>query len=356
MDSTHISPASQGFRMPPEWDEHKATWTSWPFDDDLWEGQLEVARRDMAGLTEVIARFEPVMLNVRDEETEADARRRLTGLGARLDRITFNRLDLNDVWFRDNGPLFVRNAAGQVAMTDWVFNAWGGKYEPWDLDDRAPQALAGQLGMKRFAVPYVMEGGALEINGDGVCLTTRSCLLSLERNPDLDEPAIEKLLADNLGVSHTVWLESGLEGDHTDGHIDTITRWVDDRTIVTCTEEDPADPNSQTMKLNLERLQTLRDPEGRPYRVVELPLPQRRMELNGVRLPLTYANFYIGNGFVVVPTYQDANDAQALEILRQLFPGRQVIGSNATGLITGGGAFHCVTQQQPTGTIFGGER
>ncbi len=347
------SPAGLGFRMPPEWAEHAATWTSWPFDDELWEGQLAVARRDMAGLVALIARFEPVILNVRDAEAEQDARSRLQELGAPLSSITFNSLALNDIWFRDNGPLFVRDDSGSVAMTDWVFNAWGGKYAPWDKDDEAPQRLAAQLGMKRFPVPYVMEGGALELNGEGVCLTTRSCLLSLERNPGLDEPAIERLLADNLGVRNVVWLESGLEGDHTDGHIDTITRWADDRTIVTSVESDESDPNHATMQLNLERLRSLRDHEGEPYRIVQLPLPARRMELDGVRLPLTYANFYIGNGFVAVPTYQDENDAQALAILSDLFPGRQVIGANATGLITGGGAFHCVTQQQPAGHTHG---
>ena len=224
--------------MPAEWTPHAATWTSWPFDDELWEGQLEVARQDLAGMIAVIARFEPVVLNVRDEDTEADARSRLEAAGADLSRITFNRLPLNDIWFRDNGPLFVQDENGKVAMTDWVFNAWGGKYAPWNLDDEAPQRLAGQLGMKRFPVPAVMEGGALEINGEGVCLTTRSCLLSQERNPELDEADIEKLLHDYLGVRNTVWLESGLEGDHTDGHIDTITRWADDHTIVTSTEDD----------------------------------------------------------------------------------------------------------------------
>lgn len=352
MNNPANTPAGLGLAMPPEWVEHEATWTSWPFDDQLWEGKLEVARQDMAGLITVIARFEPVILNVRDENTEADARQRLAAAGADLANITFNRLPLNDIWFRDNGPLFVRHADGRVALTDWVFNAWGGKYEPWDQDDEAPRRLARQLGMKRFPVPAVMEGGALEINGEGVCLTTRSCLLSQERNPELDEKAIEKLLADYLGVRNVVWLEEGLEGDHTDGHIDTITRWVDDRTIVTSVEADEDDPNHRTMQLNLERLRSLRDPRGEPYRVVELPLPERRMELLGVRLPLTYANFYIGNGFVVVPTYEDRNDEQALAILRELFPTHQVIGSNATGLITGGGAFHCVTQQQPAGTIW----
>ncbi len=332
--------------MPAEWDEHAATWTSWPFDDDLWEGFLEPARRDIAGMIRVIARFEPVILNVRDEQVERDARTMLEGVA----NVTYNRIPLNDVWFRDNGPIFVRNdETGRVALTDWGFNAWGGKYAPWDLDDAAPAAVAARLGMRRFPVRWIMEGGALELNGQGVCITTRSCLLSPHRNPDLDEAAIERLLQDYLGVRNVVWLEHGLEGDHTDGHIDTIVRFTDDSTIVCSTEADEDDPNHHTMQLNLERLQSLRDHDGQPYRIVELPLPARRMELAGERLALSYANFYIGNGFVVVPTYDDVNDARALQVLRGLFEGREVIGANATGLITGGGAFHCITQQQPAG-------
>ena len=348
------TPASQGFAMPAEWTPHAATWTSWPFDDDLWEGHLEGVREEFAQLVATIARFEPVVLNVRDEEVEADARERLEKTKNGLANITFHRVPLNDVWFRDNGPLYVKNAEGKVALTDWTFNAWGEKYSPWDDDNRAPQAVAEILSMKRFALPQVMEGGALELNARGVCLTTRSCLLSQQRNPDMDEGEIENLLRDALGIRHLIWLEAGLEDDHTDGHIDTIVRFVDDHTIICSVEENEDDPNFATMQRNLSLLEMLRDGEGNSYKIVKLPLPQKRMELGGVRLPLTYANFYIGNGFVVVPIYDDANDEQALEILRSLFPEREVIGLKATSLITGGGAFHCVTQQQPEGEVYSG--
>ena len=348
------SPAAQGFAMPAEWTPHAATWTSWPFDDDLWEGYLEEVREEFAQLVATITRFEPVVLNVRDEEVEADARRRLEKMENGLQNITFHRVPLNDVWFRDNGPLFVKNAEGKVALTDWTFNAWGEKYSPWDDDNRAPQAVAKTLGMKRFALQEVMEGGALEVNALGVCLTTRSCLLSQHRNPDMSQEEIETLLRDALGIRHLIWLEAGLEGDHTDGHIDTIVRFTDDHTIICSVEEDEDDPNFETTQHNLSLLRSLRDGEGKPYKIIELPLPEKRLELNGVRLPLTYANFYIGNGFVVVPIYDDANDARALNILRPLFSGREVIGLKATSLITGGGAFHCVTQQQPKGEIYGG--
>lgn len=361
--TSYPTPASLGYRMPPEWAPHAATWTSWPFDDELWVGHLEGVRREFADLVATILRFEPVVLNVRDQESETDARARIgaaaaklhgAGADAALGKLRYNLMPLNDVWFRDNGPLFVQLPAengqpGRVALTDWGFNAWGEKYAPWQDDDRAPATVASRIGMKRFAVPAIMEGGALEINGAGVCLTTRSCLLEPNRNPELSAAQIELLLRDHLGIHELVWLERGLEGDHTDGHIDTIVRFTSDDTIVCAVEPRTDDPNHATMAHNLKQLRGLRTANGAPYRVVEIPLPQRRMELEGQRLPPTYANFYIGNGFVVVPQYDDVNDEQALNILRPLFPGREVIGLSASSLITGGGAFHCVTQQQPLG-------
>lgn len=363
---TEGSPAALGFRLPPEWAPHAATHMGWPFDDELWVGHLEGVREEYALLVATIASFEPVLLNLRDDEVEEDAKRRLAAAAARLygdgaPRVLANielfRVPLNDIWFRDNGPLFVTGEpgtphAGRVAATDWRFNAWGRKYAPWDDDDRAAAALTDHLGVKSFSVPIVMEGGALEINGRGVCLTTRSCLLEPNRNPELSPADLEGYLRDYLGVTEVIWLPDGLEGDHTDGHIDTIVRFTDDDTIVCAVENDDAsDPNHATMARNLQLLKELKKPDGSPYRVVELPLPAKRMELEGDRVPPTYANFYIGNGFVVVPTYGDVNDARAIKILEPLFPGRQVIGLPAESLITGGGAFHCVTQQRPAGSF-----
>lgn len=342
--------------FPAEWEPHAATWTSWPFDDELWEGHLEEARRDFAGLVATVSRYEHVVLNVRDEDTEADARTRLTAADADMGRVRFHRVPLNDVWFRDNGPLFVREDDGSVALTDWGFNAWGGKYAPWEDDDRAPQAVARTLGMRRYQVDAVMEGGSLEFNGRGVCITTRSCLLTPTRNPGMDAGQIEALLSRWLGAKEVVWLEDGLEGDHTDGHIDTIVRFAADDVIVTSVEDDTNDPNHASMAANLEVLQSLRTPSGGPYRIVQLPLPEKSAYLGENRLPLTYANWYVGNGFVVVPVYDDPNDERALSVLRPLFPGRDVIGLPARGLITGGGAFHCVTQQQPVGPVARSER
>jgi agmatine deiminase len=346
----HPTPADLGFRMPAEWAPHGATWTSWPSDDDLWEGFLDAVRDEFSALVATLARFEDVIVNVSDDEAEADARRRLAAADADLGRVRFHRVPLDDAWFRDNGPTFVVDGYGQVALTDWRFNAWGGKYAH-DRDDRVPAAVAQRLGMRRFAFDYVLEGGAIEVNDEGVLLTTRSCLLAPTRNPQLDEADTEALLRAGLGVRHVVWLDEGLEGDHTDGHVDTIVRFAGDRTIVCAVTDDEGDANHAPMQRNLATLRALTSVDGTPYRVIELPLPRRRMELDGRRLAASYANWYVANGVVIVPTYGDERDAAALDVIRPLFPDREVVGLSAAALITGGGAWHCVTQQQPAGEV-----
>ena len=347
---TQRTPAELGFAFPAEWQPHAATWLGWPFDDDYWEGQLDVARTDFARLAHTIARFEPVRLVCTDDEAETDARRHLAALGNDLENFRFFRAPMDDVWLRDSGPLFVRDGAGRVAATDWRFNAWGGKYR-FAKDRDTARRVAELLGMRRFEVPVVMEGGALEISSRGVCLTTRQCLLNPNRNPGLSQQDLERYVKDYLGVRQVVWLGEGLEGDKTDGHIDTLTRFAGDETILSSVCEDQDDPNYAPLQANLELLRDLRQANGHPCRVLELPLPKERRYLDDERLPLTYANFYVGNGFVVVPTYNDANDERALGIVQSAFPEREVIGLPSLGLITGGGSFHCLTQQQPEGEI-----
>ncbi|MFC6592033.1 agmatine/peptidylarginine deiminase [Deinococcus lacus] len=336
--------------MPAEWEAHAATWMSWPADDDLWFGHLEGVRREYAELVRTIARFERVELLCRSAECEADARERL---GADAQNVTFHQVPLDDSWVRDNGPLFVRNAAGEVALVNWQFNSWGGKFE-WENDNQIPEYVAEYLGMAHWDRPEVLEGGGLEVTGDGVGLTTRSCFLTETRNPGLTEEGYTFLLGDTLGIRKLLWLEGGLENDHTDGHIDTITRFADPHTIVTSVTEDQSDANWAVMQANLEALRGMTDAQGQPFRIVELPLPATRLEGAEGRLPPTYANFYIGNGFVAVPQYGDPNDARALEILRPLFPGREVIGLPSRQIIEGGGSFHCLTQQQPAGAVWAG--
>ncbi len=341
-------PAALGFSMPAEWEIHAATWMGWPFDDDYWLGYLEVARQDFTGLIRTIADFESVIVTVANEEAEEDAKKRLGATAKGLENIRFRHFPLEDIWFRDMAPIFIRDTYGKVALTDWQFNGWGNKFE-WKKDILVPKGIADELGAKRFEIPIVMEGGALEINSQSVLLTTKQCLLNKNRNPKLSREEIETYLKDYLGVKQFIWLESGLEGDRTDGHIDTITRFANDTTIITSVCEDKNDTNYAPMQENLEILKNARQPNGDLYNLVELPLPKKRLDVDGERLPMTYANFYIGNGFVVMPTYDDDNDNEALAILQSNFPDHKVIALNSTGLITGGGSFHCVTQQQPVG-------
>jgi len=355
MPARHLTtptPLELGFKQPAEWTPHAATWTSWPADNELWFGHLEPVREEFTALIRTISRFESVHLLVRDDESEQDARARLEGAN-----VTYHRVPLDDVWFRDNGPIFITRASEteqDLSFVHWKFNAWGNKFD-WQQDTRAPEALAEYLGADHWDLPIVMEGGSLEPNGAGVALTTRQCLMQQGRNPSMSEADLERALKDYLGFEKLLWLENGLEGDHTDGHIDTITRFVDEHTIVTSVCEPSDTGNYQTLQANLERLRTFTDLENRPFKIVELPLPQVQLEGAEGRLACTYANFYIGNGFVVVPLYGDPLDERALEILTPLFPGREVIGLSSRAIIEGGGSFHCLTQQQPVGRIWKAE-
>ena len=329
---------------------HAAGRGSWRADPEA-AALMRHAAEKYAALARTIARFERVEMLVRDEESERDARARLDGANVR-----FHRVPLDDSWLRDSGPLFVTRGEKdpEVALVNWKFNAWGGKFE-WENDDRIPEYVAQFLGMAHWDRPEVLEGGGLEIAGGGAGLTTRSCFLTETRNPGLTEEGYTFLLSDMLGVKKLLWLDGGLENDHTDGHIDTITRFTDERTIVTSVEPDVNDPNHAVMSRNLADLREMTDARGEPFRIAELPLPAEYLEGAEGRLPPTYANFYIGNGFVVVPQYGDPNDARALEVLRPLFPGREVIGLPSRQIIEGGGSFHCVTQQQPAGVVWKGE-
>jgi agmatine deiminase len=342
------TPRALGFRLPAEWEPHAATWAAWPFDDVLWFGRLAGVRREFEALVRTIARFEPVRLLVHDAESEADAGRRLGALD-----VTLHRVPLDDVWFRDNGPLFVVDRAGRVSFVHWGFNAWGGKFE-WRRDAEAPRAVAAALGVEHWRVEVVLEGGAIEPDGRGTALTTRQCLLSPTRNPGLDEAGHAAWLRDYLGIERLCWLERGLEDDHTDGHVDTLARFSDLRTLAVSLCEDPRDPNHEVTRANLERLRGFADAEGRPYRVVPVPLPAGRYAQEGERLAAAYVNFYAGNGFALVPLYDDPHDARALATLAPLFPGREVIGLRARDILVGGGGFHCLTQPQPAGPLWRG--
>jgi len=336
--------------MPAEWEPHAATWFTWPRPEGIsFPGKYETVPPVYAELIKHLVVHEEVHINVWDAEMEAWVRELLRKQHTQLGRVFFHHFPAYEPWCRDHGPIFlVRENGGrrERAIVDWGYNAWGGKYPPFDLDDAVPQHVAKLRGLPLFSPGIVMEGGSIEVNGCGTLLTTEACLLNPNRNPHLSKAQIEQHLRDYLGVSNILWLGDGIAGDDTDGHIDDLTRFISPTTVVTVVEHDPADENFHVLQENLRRLRTLRDQDGQPLRVVELPMP-RRIEHEGQRLPASYANFYIANGIVLVPTYRDFNDSLALKILQKEFPDRRVVVVDSTELIWGLGSFHCISQQEP---------
>jgi agmatine deiminase len=286
---------------------------------------------------------------VNDAEAAGQVRHLLAQAGVDLRRVTVYEIPTNDTWARDHGPIFLtRTSNGQtdIAVTDWIFNSWGGKYGPWDLDDVVPQQIATQLGLPLFEPGIVLEGGSIDVNGRGTLLTTEACLLNPNRNPSLTRADIEEYLRAYLGVTKILWLGDGIVGDDTDGHVDDLARFVNPTTVVCMVEDDPTDVNYAPLRDNFTRLQCMTDQDGRPLHVVSLSMPSP-VEYEGNRLPASYANCYIANGIVLVPTYACPNDRRALATLQELFPNRRVVGIPCSDLVWGLGAIHCVTQQQP---------
>lgn len=348
------TPRELGFRMPAEWETHAATWFTWPRPDGIsFPDKYETVPPVYAELIRHLATVEEVNINVWDAEMEETVRKRLLREKTPLDRVRFHHFPAYEPWCRDHGPIFlVRDeskpspALPSRAIVDWAYNAWGGKYPPFDLDDAIPQHVAALRQLPLFSPGIVMEGGSIEVNGCGTLLTTKACLLNPNRNPHLSKSDIERFLCDYLGVSQILWLGDGIVGDDTDGHIDDLSRFVNPNTIVTVVEEDSADQNYPILRENLKRLRLMRDRKGEPFRIVELPMPGL-VQHEGQRLPASYANFYIANGLVLLPTYRHRNDRRALEILQKEFPYRRVIGVDSTELIWGLGSFHCISQQEP---------
>ena len=335
--------------MPAEWAPHRGTWLSWPHKEASWPGKFTPVPAVFARMIGELVAHEEVHINVAGPDMESDARDVLARAGVPIGRVFFHHIPTNDAWCHDHGPIFIerdREGRREQAIVDWGFNAWGGKYPPFDLDDVVPTRIGAELGLPVFTPGIVMEGGSLDVNGRGTLLTTESCLLNPNRNPALDRGGIERRLRDYLGVRQILWLGDGIVGDDTDGHVDDLTRFTDPRTVVTVVEDDPADPNYGPLRDNLERLRSMRDQDGEPFRVVTLPMP-RPLEHEGQRLPASYANFYIANGVVLLPTYDPARDETARTRLQALFPDRRVVGIDCTDLVWGLGAFHCVSQQWP---------
>jgi agmatine deiminase len=345
--SSPATPRALGFRMPAEWERHEATWLTWPREEGIsFPEAFEAIPGLWARLAKLLAEGEHVHINVFSPKHEEAIRATLKKADAPVDtRIHLHPFPAYEPWCRDHGPIFVRNAT-ELTVVDWRYNAWGGKYPPCDLDDAVPQHVARLLGLRLFSPDMILEGGSIEVNGAGTLLTTEACLLNPNRNPDLSKEQIETYLRDYLGVEQILWLGEGIVGDDTDGHIDDLTRFVATDTLVTIVEEDRADENFALLQENRRRLDAMRDPAGKPWRIVELPTPGR-IEREGQRLPASYANFYIANEVVIMPGFDHPNDAKAQAILQELFPTRRLVVWPSLDLIWGLGALHCITQQQP---------
>jgi agmatine deiminase len=335
--------------MPAEWAPHRGTWLSWPHKEASWPGKFDAVPGIFARMVTELARHEDVHINVSGPDMEAGVRALLAREGTTPDPVRFHHNPTNDAWCRDHGPIFVqREVDGQreQAIVDWGYNAWGGKYPPYDLDDVVPTRIGRELGLPVFHPGIVMEGGSIDVNGRGTLLTTEACLLNPNRNPELTRNRIEQFLRAYLGVEHILWLGDGIAGDDTDGHVDDLTRFVDPSTVVTVVEEDRTDENYEPLQENLQRLKEMTDQDGRPLRIELLPMP-RPLYHDGQRLPASYANFYIANGLVLLPGYDAERDGEAQQTLQRLFPDRRIVVMDCTDLVWGLGAFHCVTQQWP---------
>ena len=355
MNGSTQTPAWLGYRVPAEWEPHAATWLSWPRREGIsFPGSFDRVLPTFRALVAALVESERVCINVCNGAHEAEARAVLqdarhaeaTRTRVDLSRVSFYRIPTNEPWCRDHGPIFLaRDAEPKLAVVDWDYNAWGNKYPPFDLDDVVPTRVAVTLKLPVFYPRMILEGGAIDANGAGALLTTESCLLNPNRNPNLSREQLEQRLRDFLGVREVLWLARGTEGDDTDGHIDNLARFVSERKVVTMVEDDRRDENYEPLQENLARLRAMKV-DGEKIDILTIPMPKKIMR-EGMRLPASYANFYIANTIVLCPTFADPADEIALSILRECFPDRRVIGIDCRELIWGLGTFHCLTQQQP---------
>jgi agmatine deiminase len=353
-DASEAKALPPGFRWPAEWERHEGTWLSWPHNPDTWPGCLAEAETEYVEIARALRGRERVRINVRDARMEEAVRSRLAAAGVADSGIDFFHHPTNDAWARDHGPIFaVRDAAGERRerlVLDFVYDAWGGKYPPFDLDDAIPARVAAALGLPRLEPGFVLEGGSIDGDGAGTLLTTETCLLKATRRKpgeaERTRDEMERRLAAWLGARQVVWLGGEVEGDDTDGHIDDLARFVAPGVVVACAEDDPHDPNHAALADNLRRLRGARDAAGKPLEVAPLPMPPP-LHWRGERCPASYVNFYLANGAALVPVFGAAQDARALAVLGELLQGRELIPIPARHLVVGLGAVHCLTQQEP---------
>ncbi len=348
--SRHDRPRGAGFRVPAEWERHRAVWTAWPAAASLWEDNLEAAQTEFTAMCRAIAApagpghgEAPELLEVlvADEAAERNAAASLAGLAVR-----FHRIGYGDIWLRDTAPVFATSDAGEVAAVCFRFNGWGEKYLfPDDL--ALARAVRQASGLHCFDVPMIFEGGAIEVDGQGTAITTSQCLLNPNRNPAMSKIEIESHLADALGIDKLLWLGDGLLGDHTDGHVDTLVRFAGPGRVLCMEAREDDDPNGDALATVADDLREMRDALGRSLDVVLLPSPGLVENTDGDAMPASYVNYYISNTSVVVPVYGSRYDDEAVAVIASCFPGRRTVGCPARAILSGGGAFHCITQQEP---------
>ncbi len=342
------TPKELGYYFPAEFAQHEATWLSWPHKEASWPGKIEAIYPYYAQFIKILSQSEKVRINVADEAMKAFALIYIEQAGVDLNQVEFYFQPTNDAWCRDHGPAFLinPNAAQKKVIVDWGYNAWGGKYPPFDLDDVIPTLIGKQFDIPVYHPGIVMEGGSVEFNGAGTLLTSTACLLNPNRNPHLNQYQIEQYLRNYYGVEQILWVDEGVVGDDTDGHIDDTVRFVNEDTVLTVIEENSNDENYPLLQHNLKQLKQMRLLNGKQFNIVELPMPDAVI-WEDQRLPASYANFYISNKHVIVPTFRCAKDDVALSIIQSCFKDREVIGIDSTEIIWGLGSFHCLSQQEP---------
>ncbi|MBS1598672.1 MAG: agmatine deiminase family protein [Bacteroidetes bacterium] len=342
------TPRDLGYYFPAEFAPHVATWLSWPHKEESWPGKIHTIFPYYSKFIKALTKGEKVCINVRDEKMKSFAVDCLNRENVDLSKIEFFFHPTNDAWCRDHGPAFLINpkAAQKKVIVDWNYNAWGNKYPPFDLDDVIPTLIARHYNIPVYYPGIIMEGGSVDFNGNGTVITSTCCLLNKNRNPHLSQKQIEEYLLNFYGMEQVLWVDEGIVGDDTDGHIDDTVRFVNEDTVITVVEENKNDENYNLLQQNLVALKKMRLLNGKQLNIVELPMPDEII-YNDQRLPASYANFYIANKSVIVPTFRSANDERALEIIRQCFPGRETIGIDSTEIIWGLGSFHCLSQQEP---------
>jgi agmatine deiminase len=343
-----VTPAELGYYFPAEFAQHCATWLSWPHKEASWPGKINAIYPKYSLFIKELTKSEQVCINVNDDKMKQFASDCLIKEGVDISKVSFFINPTNDAWCRDHGPAFLVNPAAKQkkAIVDWNYNAWGNKYPPFDLDDVIPTRIARDLKIPVFHPGIIMEGGSVEFNGQGTILTSSCCLLNKNRNPHLNRQQLEKYLYDYYGAKQVLWVNEGIAGDDTDGHIDDTIRFVNCDTVVSVVEEDRADENYEPLKENLRQLSRMRLLNGKQLNIVELPMPDPVI-YEGQRLPASYANFYISNGSVIVPVFGCSQDDKALQIIQHCFPSRRVTGIDSTDIIWGLGSFHCLSQQEP---------